>query len=110
MNWFFKGADANIHSRNRKTGKLGADYAGHPLRKPDLRITELGEFPRFRQVAGIGNICIPTGRNSHWYYASESELRFWLNISVTTCGYDRVPAGVSMPGYPSHVKFPLKNR
>ncbi len=90
--------------------KPGADCAGHPVRRPDLRIIGLGEFPRFRQVAGIGNICIPTGRNTDWYYASESELRFWLSTSMTTCGHDRVPAGVSMPDYPSHVKFPVKNR
>jgi hypothetical protein len=55
-------------------------------------------------VAGLGNICIPTGRNSHWYYASESELRFWLSTSMTPCGYDYVPAGVFKPDYPSYVK------
>jgi len=90
--------------------KIGAECAGHPVRKPDLRITELGKFPRFRQLAGIWNICRPTGRNSHWYYANESELRFRLSTSMTTCGHDRVPAGVSMPDYPSPCEIPVKNR
>jgi len=90
--------------------KLGADCAGHPVRRPDLRITELGEFPRFRQVAGIGNICIPTGRNSHSYYASESELMLWLSTSMTTCGYDRVPAGGFHARLLLPCEIPVKNR
>ena len=80
-------------ARTGRQEKPGADCAGHPVRRPDLRITELGEFPRFRQVAGNGNICIPAGRNSHSYYASESELRFWLSTSMTPCGYDYIPGG-----------------